>query len=103
MCASCIHVCMYEQLGTETNVCVDGVFNVCIYPKQTLRSGMKCISKHSRQALCLVVTKSSTAGRQRLCVHEMSASSVMRACMKITYKVRTREAQRTQHLATSVV
>ena len=45
-----------------------------------MRSGMKRISKHSRQALCLVVTKSSTAGRQWLCVHEMSTSCI-HVCM----------------------
>jgi hypothetical protein len=33
MCASCVHVCMYEERGMKTNVCMSGVHEckVCVF------------------------------------------------------------------------
>jgi hypothetical protein len=49
MCTSCIHVHMYEQPGTKTNVCVGRVFHVCMYPKHTMCSRMKHTQLQAQQ------------------------------------------------------
>jgi hypothetical protein len=77
MCASCIHacvgVCMHEihaYVGLcmhETKACACCLIHVCMYENTWCAHAWK---KPCRQALCLVVARSSTPSRHMFCICE---------------------------------